>query len=164
MTVRISLLHKGALYHDLHTIVINGPTGLQWAFDFVRRRSLTLNLGSLVVTIVPAAIREYRNEAGDVLNQAILYYSQFLSQALADHRQFYNFNTSFPRILMVDMGMSLFWPFAHVLMDIQILRRDSIMWLHGMVNLKGVRVEPLALGLNLATHLKENNTRHTMAS
>jgi serine/threonine protein kinase len=27
-----------------------------------------------------------------------------------------------------------------------------------------VRVEPLALGLDLATHLKERNTRHTMAS
>ena len=63
--------------------------------------------GSLVVTTMPAAIRECRNETGNVLNQAILYYSQFLSQALADRRQFYNFNTSFPCILMVDMGMSL---------------------------------------------------------
>lgn len=29
---------------------------------------------------------------------------------------------------------------------------------------EGARVEPLALGLDLATHLKERNTGHTMAS
>ena len=62
--------------------------------------------GNFAVIVMPAAIRESQKETGNTLNQAILYYTQFLHQALSDHRHFYNFYTRFPCILMVDMGMS----------------------------------------------------------
>jgi hypothetical protein len=59
--------------------------------------------GNLTVIVMPPAIRECRDHA---LNLAILNYSRFLYEALIDHRHFFNFNTSFPCILMVDMGIS----------------------------------------------------------
>ena len=62
--------------------------------------------GNFAVTVMPAAIRESQKETGIALSQAILYYSKFLLQALSDHRHFYNFYTTFPCVLMVDIGMS----------------------------------------------------------
>ena len=78
-----------------------------WAFAFIRRFQ-TPNLQPmgtswLLVIVMPAAIRKCRDHA---LNLAILNYPRFLYEVLIDHRHFFNFNTSFPCILLVDMGMS----------------------------------------------------------
>ena len=61
--------------------------------------------GNFVVNVMPAAIWGCKNETRHALNQAIIYYSRFLIEALKDYRQFYNCNTCFPCILIVDMGM-----------------------------------------------------------
>lgn len=63
--------------------------------------------GNLAAIIMPAAIRECKNEQGYVLSQVIASYGVFLSQALENPRRL-NHNTRFPSVLIVDMGM-----FAH---------------------------------------------------
>jgi len=70
--------------------------------------------GNLDVNIMPAAIRECKNDSGHALNQVILYYTQFL-QGVFNHG-FYHSNTSFPCILMIDIGMSAPRSPTHVLM------------------------------------------------
>ena len=62
--------------------------------------------GNLVVIVMPAAVRECKSYTGNALSQVIRYYCRFLEVALIGRRHFYNSNTSFPCILMVDMGMS----------------------------------------------------------
>ena len=60
--------------------------------------------GNLSVVVMPAAIRVCENEHGNTLNQAIAYYGQFLSQALGHSLRFYNYDTRFPSVLILDMG------------------------------------------------------------
>ena len=79
--------------------------GLQFREEKVSKTEFITD-GNLVVIVMPAAIRECKNYTGNALSQVILYYSQFLKVAVTSRRHFYNFNTSFPCILMVDMGMS----------------------------------------------------------
>ena len=62
--------------------------------------------GNLVIIVMPAAIRECQNEHGDPLNQAILYYANFLRNAFESPHRFHNCDSRFPCILLVDMGMS----------------------------------------------------------
>jgi len=63
--------------------------------------------GALMGVVMPAAIRECKNEdKGHALNQAILYYCGFVRVATADPHRSHNLKSSFPCILMVDMGMS----------------------------------------------------------
>ncbi|KAF8346740.1 hypothetical protein F5887DRAFT_1158236 [Amanita rubescens] len=101
--------------------------------------------GNLLVIVMPAAIRACKKEHGDVLNQVILYYANFLSKAHRDPRRFYNFNTRFPSILMIDMG--------------------SYLGFYGAVwDGKRVRVEPLTHIFDLSTHWKETKARWTIAA
>lgn len=69
--------------------------------------------GNPEIKVMPAAIRGCKNEVGDGFNQVILYYAQFLRKAFDDPLHFYNFDTRFPCILMVDMGMSAHFSAAH---------------------------------------------------
>jgi len=64
--------------------------------------------GCLMSNVIPAAIRECKNEKGPALNQAILCYSGFLRDVLLNPRRPRNLNTCFPCILMVDIGMCLY--------------------------------------------------------
>lgn len=57
--------------------------------------------GNLEYQIMPALIRECRNNSAYALNQAIAYYAKFLQNVLQKYR---SFPTRFPSILMVDMG------------------------------------------------------------
>jgi hypothetical protein len=57
--------------------------------------------GNLFPEIMPAAIRECKNEKGCALYEAIAYYSQFLKINLKPDAQ----NTRFPCILLLDVGM-----------------------------------------------------------
>ncbi|KAF8349607.1 hypothetical protein F5887DRAFT_1279875 [Amanita rubescens] len=102
--------------------------------------------GNLAFIVIPAALRECKNEHGDALNnQALLYYANFLSKALNHPRRFYNFNTCFPSILMIDMG--------------------SYLGFYGAVwDGKRVRVEPLTPLLDLSTHWREAKARCAMAA
>ncbi len=79
--------------------------GVQFHEEKVPNTECTTD-GNLVCIVMPAAIIKCEDHTGRALDQAILYYHRFLDEALAHHRHFYNFNTSFPCILMVDMGMS----------------------------------------------------------
>ncbi|KAH0588445.1 hypothetical protein H2248_004290 [Termitomyces sp. 'cryptogamus'] len=83
--------------------------------------------GHLAFNIVPAAIRECKNEEGSALYQATLFYTIFLSRALLG---FGNRNTCFPSILVVDSGSKL--GFYAAIWDGQ-----------------QVRIEPLCRGIDL---------------
>jgi hypothetical protein len=117
--------------------------------------------GNLTVIVMPAALRESKNEHGDPLNLAILYYSNFLANALCSPGNFYNFNTCFPCILLVDMGTSSPPSTAHLLMVVS----GSYFGFYGAIwDGDRVRVESLTPGFDLATHWKESNTREAIAS
>jgi hypothetical protein len=79
--------------------------GVQFHEEKVPNTEFTTD-GNLVCIVMPAAIIKCKDHTGHALDPAILYYCRFLDEAPAYHRHFYNFNTSFPCILMVDMGMS----------------------------------------------------------
>lgn len=51
---------------------------------------------------MPAAIRGFKDQMGFALNQAILYYSRFLHNALQSLNS--NHASPFPSILLVDIG------------------------------------------------------------
>ena len=68
---------------------------------------------------MPAAIRACKNEHGDALSQAIVYYAHFLAQALENVLHYYNYDTRFPSILMVDMGMFFLIHIHRVFMYLQ---------------------------------------------
>jgi hypothetical protein len=84
--------------------------------------------GNTAVIIVPGVIRECKNEDGHAINQAIIRYANYLSQALDNPKSYANYNTRFPCILVIDRGMSEFIvpsaPSAHVIcrVDSGILR------------------------------------------
>ncbi|KAI0293993.1 hypothetical protein BC826DRAFT_1013672 [Russula brevipes] len=63
--------------------------------------------GNLSVVVMPAAIRECKNEHGNALNQAIAYYGRFLKQAYRHSLRFNNYDTRFPSVLILDMGQYL---------------------------------------------------------
>ena len=63
--------------------------------------------GHLDVIVMPAAIRECKNETGDAFNQVIAYYGHFLYNANHTPRHYENLNTRFPCLLMVDRGESV---------------------------------------------------------
>ncbi|KAI0252373.1 hypothetical protein BJV78DRAFT_350633 [Lactifluus subvellereus] len=101
--------------------------------------------GNLITIVMPAAIRECRNEHGDVLFQVILFYGNFLNKALEDPLCYHNCDTRFPSILIVDMGSYLgFYGAAW----------DGVR----------VRVEPLTPIFDLSTHWRETKARHAIAS
>ncbi|KAG6883758.1 hypothetical protein C0993_003959, partial [Termitomyces sp. T159_Od127] len=98
--------------------------------------------GNLSVNIMPALIRECKNESGVGLNEAIAYYGNYLLNALKDYSEY---NTRFPCLLFVDVG-------THV-------------GFYGAVwdGLR-IRVEPLTRGFDLMTPWKEKEDRYKMAS
>ncbi|KAG5727061.1 hypothetical protein E4T56_gene20301 [Termitomyces sp. T112] len=98
--------------------------------------------GHLAFNIVPAAIRECKNEEGSALYQATLSYTIFLSRALLG---FGNRNTCFPSILVVDSGSKL--GFYAAIWDGQ-----------------QVRIEPLCRGIDLIANWKELHARHEGAA
>jgi hypothetical protein len=61
--------------------------------------------GNLDVVVMPAAIRECNNDDGDALNQATVCYGRFLDDALENRSCYYNSNTRFPSILVIDIGI-----------------------------------------------------------
>ena len=116
--------------------------------------------GNLTVVIMPPCVRECKNEEGNPLNQATLYYSNFLKYAFDRPENFYNFNTRFPCILVVDMGMSAPSSTSHLLM----IYSGSYLAFYGALwDGDRVRVEPLT-GFDLTTHWMERKTRDTIAS
>ncbi|KAK7032248.1 hypothetical protein VNI00_013206 [Paramarasmius palmivorus] len=56
--------------------------GLKFHAEAIRRTSFTTDR-NLAVDIMPAAVRECKNESGHALNQAITYYAQFLKNRKA---------------------------------------------------------------------------------
>jgi hypothetical protein len=89
---------------------------------------------------MPAAIRGCKNEHRNALKGVILYYANFLSKAHEDPCHFYNFNTCFPSILMVEMGTYLGF--------------YSAVW-----DGKRIRVKPLTPLFDLSTHWIETKDR-----
>ncbi|KAK2460464.1 hypothetical protein APHAL10511_007511 [Amanita phalloides] len=124
--------------------IIAQHTGLRFHEQKVPGTEFTTD-GNLTIIVMPAAIRECKNEHGDVVNQAILYYANFLSKAHEDLHHFFNFNTRFPSILMVGMGTYL--GFYGALWD-------------G----KRIRVEPLTPLFDLSTHWRETKARCAIAA
>lgn len=59
--------------------------------------------GHLEVNVMPAMIRECKNDQGYALHKAIAYYGDFVLQAFG---QYTNHPTHFPCILMTDIGQS----------------------------------------------------------
>ncbi len=117
--------------------------------------------GNLSFIVLPAAIRGCKNEHGDVLNQVILCYANFLSKALEDPCRFYNFNTRFPSILMVDVGTSAHLSSVHLFK----VHAGTYLGFYGAVwDGKRVRVEPLTPLFDLSTHWKETKARWTIAA
>lgn len=57
--------------------------------------------GNLAVNIMPAAIRECKNDAGHARNQAIAYYARFFMDVKEQYDSYY---TRFPCILITDIG------------------------------------------------------------
>ncbi len=113
---------------------------------------------NLTVVVMPASIRGCKNEEDNPLNQAVLYYSNYLARAIDSPKNFYNFDTRFPCILLVDRGMSTPSSTAHLLM----IYSGSYFAFYGALwDGDRVRVEPLTPGFDLA---RESKTRETIAS
>ena len=87
--------------------------------------------GNLSAIVMPTAIRECKNEHGEPLNQAILYYANFLKYAFVAH-QYHNVDSRFPCILLIDMGMSAF-AFDHSLVQYIQVHPLNSMVPYGMV-------------------------------
>ncbi|KAG5718504.1 hypothetical protein E4T56_gene15364 [Termitomyces sp. T112] len=98
--------------------------------------------GHLAYSIIPAAIRECKNENGSALFQAALYYVSFFKCALP---VFGNRNTCFPSILVVDSGSN--FGFYAAIWDGQ-----------------RVKVEPLCRGIDLIANWKELHSRCEVAA
>ncbi|ESK86345.1 hypothetical protein Moror_5052 [Moniliophthora roreri MCA 2997] len=118
-------------------------TGLLFHAEFVPGTSYITD-GNLAVTVMPASIRECKNEYGAALNQAIVYYAKFLIQAHSHSHSYWNYNTRFPCILMVDSG--------------------STFGFYGAVWDGRVRVEPLMPIFDLSTHHLDERGRNAIAS
>jgi hypothetical protein len=114
--------------------------------------------GNLTVKIMPAAIRECKDFA---LNQAILYFSRFLYNALQNINS-YNDHV-FPSILLVDIGafVSLDFPLNHWLM----IYVESYLGFYGCVwDGMRIRADPLTPMFDLTAHSKDNMLRRDIAS
>jgi hypothetical protein len=89
--------------------IIRGMFQKYLALDFLEQKipgTEYVTDGNLKVIVMPAAIRECKNEhSGEPLNQAILYYMNFLKHAFTAH-QYHNVDSRFPCILLIDMGTS----------------------------------------------------------
>jgi hypothetical protein len=108
----MELAHVGCKWHDSEnqrrdeTIkVLRKATGLFFHAEKISKTEFTTD-GNLPVFIIPPAIRECKNEHGEALNKAISYYGRFLIDAIKDCLCYYNYDTRFPSILIVDMGTS----------------------------------------------------------
>jgi hypothetical protein len=117
--------------------------------------------GNLIVIVMPPAARECKNEAGHALNQIILYYSNYLKLAHDRPQHFYNFDTRFPCILLVDMGVSAPLSTSQLLM---IYAGPHFAFYGAVWDGERVRVESLIRPLDLATHWMESESRSEMAS
>ena len=159
------------------------PTACMWYGREMQRRDAVLNVlrrhlglvfhaekvpgteyitdGNLTAVVMPPSIRECKNEEGNPLNQATLYYLNFLTSALDRPENFYNFDTCFPCILLVDMGMSAPLPTFHFLL----IYSGSYFAFYGALwDGNRVRVESLTPAFDLATHGRESKTRNAIAS
>jgi hypothetical protein len=117
--------------------------------------------GNLVINIMPAAIRECNNHSGHALNQVILYYTRFVLEALTDPHRPFTLDTTFPCILMTDIGISVLRSSTHVLMGYA----GPVMGFYGAVwDGDRAKVEPLGPLLDLTTHWMEEGARDAMAS
>jgi hypothetical protein len=85
--------------------IINQHTSLEFSSQVVvvdGRESITD--GNLTVDVMPACIRECKENHHSAVNRAILYYARFLYNALMDPNGYCNYNTHFPCIFLVDIG------------------------------------------------------------
>ena len=117
--------------------------------------------GNLVINIMPAAIRECKNHSGHALNQVILCYTRFVLEALSDPQRSFTLDTTFPCILMTDIGISVLRLSTHVLMGYA----GPVMGFYGAVwDGDRAKVEPLGPLLDLTAHWMEEGDRGAMAS
>ena len=144
---------------EIQTVLEPG-LGLRFHTEKIVDTELT-TVGNLVVTIMPAAIRACKNDTRDSLDRVTLCYGHFLDKAMEHPLLFHNFDTRFPCILMVDMGMSTFVLAVHLFMNYA----DSFWGFYGAAwDGRRVRVEPLTPLFNLSTHWKERKARNAIAS
>ncbi|KAG6847753.1 hypothetical protein H0H93_006195 [Arthromyces matolae] len=99
--------------------------------------------GNLAPLVMPGAIEECKNVTGHALNQAIVYYAQYL--CAMDHELSSRILTRFPSILIIDAGST----FAFY----------GAVW-----NGTYVQVEPLTPTFDLSTHYMDLKGRHAIAS
>jgi hypothetical protein len=82
--------------------VVLNKAGLHFPADAIRATGFRTDGNSRMVSdIMPAAIRECKNEYGCAVYEAVAYYAHFLEQVIIKYR-----HTRFPCILIVDVGMS----------------------------------------------------------
>ena len=120
--------------------------------------------GNLPVCVMPAVIRGCKDEHGDALSQAILHYAHFLTQALDDVLHYYNYDTRFPSVLMVDMGRFIH-SFTFIISSVFMASAASYMGFYGAIwDGDRVKVEPLTPLFDLSVHEMECDDRYTIAS
>ncbi|KAI0686932.1 hypothetical protein BC835DRAFT_1420050 [Cytidiella melzeri] len=120
--------------------VIERHTGLYIPGQTVPGSRCTTD-GNLSVNIMPACIRDCKNEYGNALNQAIAYYGMYLSRVVDSVA---NYETRFPCILMINYGSTLAF--------------------YGATWNRQVTVQPLAMPFELSTTHYDERNRHALAS
>jgi hypothetical protein len=105
----MELARVGCMWHELEDqrrdetiMVLRKATGLFFHAEKISKTEFTTD-GNLPI---PPAIHECKNEHREALNEAISYYGRFLIDAIKDRLCYYNYDTCFPSILIVDMGTS----------------------------------------------------------
>ncbi|KAK1224751.1 hypothetical protein PQX77_012335 [Marasmius sp. AFHP31] len=115
--------------------------------------------GNRPPNVMPAAIRECKNEEGLAKAQVTLYYGQYLLPAVKSHCKR---DTRFPSILITDIGMSAF--FVHPAI-VFILYLGPTFGFYGAIwNGQVVQVEPLTPIFDLTADPLDERARHAFAS
>jgi hypothetical protein len=135
--------------------VLANHLGLQFQEQKIPGTEYTTD-GNLAAIVIPAAIRECKNEHGDPLNQAILHYSNFVRKIFESPLKFHNCDSRFPCILLIDMGTAGLSSTIRLFM----VYSGSYLGFYGAVwDGERARVEPLTVGFDLATHWRETKAR-----
>jgi hypothetical protein len=119
--------------------------------------------GNLPIHIIPASILECKDTPGFALNQAILYFSKFLYNAVHHPNHYCDRKTRFPCILLVDIGTSVNSNFSFNYRLTMYV--ESCLGIYGCLwDGSRIRVDPLTPMYDVAAHHRDEALRRAMAS
>lgn len=109
------LAHAACSWHPPEALAFQRRLGIEFLLDEYlglgidepKMMSTRFTTERNLSTTMPIIISERKKDAGDAFNQAVLHYGKFLIKAFDHPHRYYNYNTRFPCILLVDMDLFL---------------------------------------------------------